>query len=294
MHKWKVDYASRGGGGQAQCRDTDCLEKINQGGVRTIEKGCMRIGRRVMLEEDRPPTMLWHHARCIFNTFLRARKSTRTIESELDIEGFEALNYEEKEILRRIIDKDENLRNVRFRSLDGGTTHTPQKRDASGVADSSGLTGAKKRRKEPEDRTLDKGDRVWTHFRCLPKEGALPPGAVGATVKSAKPELAMVRSDVEGDAVIVQFESAETEKERIELYNSKKGRRIRSWLTYPRIFEGRKQRVPMAWIAWNRKPPQMCSCTKQEWAHACDCGISCGRGAQRAIWGVGTATNFDA
>ena len=31
----------------------------------------------------------------VFNTFLRARKSTRTIESELDIEGFEALNYED-------------------------------------------------------------------------------------------------------------------------------------------------------------------------------------------------------
>ena len=39
----QVDYAARGGGGRAQCRDTDCLERHNQGGVRTIEKGRKKL-----------------------------------------------------------------------------------------------------------------------------------------------------------------------------------------------------------------------------------------------------------
>merc|ERR1719171_1376053 len=71
LHKWKVDYAARGGGGRAQCRDSDCLERHDQGGVRTIEKGCLRIGRRVLMEQDQDGNggtmhIMWHHARCIF------------------------------------------------------------------------------------------------------------------------------------------------------------------------------------------------------------------------------------
>eukprot|EP00435_Cladocopium_sp_Y103_P010132 s6430_g2.t1 len=30
LHKWVVDYASRGGGGRAMCRDKDCLERRDQ------------------------------------------------------------------------------------------------------------------------------------------------------------------------------------------------------------------------------------------------------------------------
>eukprot|EP00971_Amphidinium_carterae_P228793 4538709-Amphidinium_carterae.1 len=31
------------------CQDLQCLERIQQMGVKTIEKGCLRIGRRVLM-----------------------------------------------------------------------------------------------------------------------------------------------------------------------------------------------------------------------------------------------------
>lgn len=290
LHKWKVDYASRGGGGRAQCKDTDCLERHDQGGVRTIEKGCLRIGRRVLMEQESDGSgghvvLMWHHARCIFNTFLRARKSTRTIETEFDIDGFDALRHEDKEMLRRVIDGNDNLRNVRFRSFDDGMPKmTPEKRSADG-SDPNGP--AAKRRRGQEERTLSKDQRVWTHFKCLPRDAAVAPGAAGGSVKSAKPELAMVREEITAGSVIVQFESQEHEKERVELYNSGRGKRIRGWLRYPRLFEGKKQRVPVTWINMKRDPPKLCGCKEQVWGHSCDCGISCNKGSMIKVFGVG-------
>jgi len=294
LHKWKVDYAQRGGGGRAQCRDTDCLERLDQGGVRTIEKGCLRIGRRVLMDQDRNGgdggnvTIMWHHARCIFNTFLRARSSTRTIDDEFDIDGFDELKHEDKEVLRRIIDGNEGLRNVRFRSFgDGGAPmETPQKRTDDG-ADLGNASAAKRRK--TEELPLNKGDRIWTHFRCIPKEDAsLPPGAVSTTVKSAKPELATVFEEQTAGTIIVQFESSAHEKERVELYQSGRGKRIRGWLRYPRLFEGRKQRVPVSWVQMKRSPPILCGCKAQVWGHPCDCGISCGKGTMVKVYGVGS------
>lgn len=295
MLKWKVDYAMRGGGGRAQCRDSDCLERHDQGGVRTIEKGCLRVARRILMDkdgEDPSISLMWHHARCMFNTFLRARRSTRTIESELDIEGFDELRNEDKELLRKIIDGNDDCRNVRFRSFgDGGPMRTPEKRSAEGADLPQGYngnaTGAKRKKNE---RTLNKGDRVWTHFRCLPKGPAPgpggPPGVAGIAVKSAKPELAMVVEEATVGNAIVQFESTEHEKERLELYMGK-GKRIRGWLRYPRIFEGRKQRVPVSWIQMNRNPPALCGCKTQVWGHQCECGIACNRGSAVKVFGVG-------
>lgn len=294
LHKWKADYAARGGAGRAQCRDTDCLERHDQGGCRSIEKGCLRIGRRVLMDKDNDETggnivIMWFHARCIFNTFLRARKSTRNILSELDIEGFDQLLHEDKEMLRKIIDGNESLRNVRFRSFDGVPTITPQKRGADGGGDDplGANTGAKRKRKG-EDRTISKGDRVWTHFRCLPRDAGAVPGGAGIAVKSAKPELATIKEESTNGSVIVQFESVEHEKERIELYQSKKGKRIRGWLRYPRVFEGKLQRVPLTWMKMDRNPPPLCGCKQQQWGHECECGISCGRGYSVKVFGVGS------
>lgn len=234
---------------------------------------------------------MWYHARCIFNTFLRARKSTRTIEAEFDIEDFDQLRHEDKEILRRLIDRDENLRNVRFRSFDDGgiPTITPTKRGAGGGGSDphgTSLTGAKRRRRDgKEERVLSKGDRVWTHFRCLPREGAAP-GVVGAAVKSAKPELAMVRDDITNGHIIVQFESAEHEKERVEMYKDRRRKKIRGLLRYPRMFEGKLQRVPVTWLDMYRPPPPLCGCKQQAWGHPCECGISCGKGWMVKVFGV--------
>lgn len=299
LKKWKVDYAARGGQGRATCKDALCLERQEQGGVKTIEKGALRIGRRVLMDAENGGghvAIMWHHARCIFNTFLRARKDTRTITSEADLDGFENILPEDQEILRRLMDGSEGLKNARFRSFDGGaasSTKTPQKRDGAAAAAPGGFdpyggyqSAAKRRRQELEERELKKGDRVWAHFRCrAPDRGD---GALGAAIaiKSPKPELAMVREEVVDDMVIVQFEKAEDEKERVEKFNTPKFRRLRGWLRYPRVFEGKKQKVPLKWIDMKRAPPKLCGCVRQEWGHSCDCGISCGRGVQNKVFGV--------
>lgn len=287
LHKWKVDYAPRGGGGRAQCRDSDCLERPHQGGSRCIEKGCLRIGRRIMMDktatDDGKVSVMWYHARCMFNTFLRARKTTRTIETEFDIEGFEALLPEDQDVLRRLIDKHEaqDLKAARFRSFDGAT---PEKRSAPG--DAADGSAAKRQKKGKELREINKGDRVWTHFRCLPKASEGLPGGLPVAVKSKKPEVAIVREDTFDGSVIVQFESEEHEKERIAMYQTRRGKKISGWLRYPRIFEGKKQRVPLTWVDRRRDPPRLCSCTRQEWNHGVCTGISCGRGAFANVWGV--------
>lgn len=278
VFKWKADYATRGGGGRAQCRDLDCLERHEQGGVRTIEKGCLRIGRRVLMPashgEEPKMTFFWHHARCIFNTFLRSKKSTRLIESEDDIEDFNLISMEDQALLRRIIAGAEDLRKARF-AEGQGSFGTPAKRSLDGME----FTPAK-RRKATDPPELKIGNRIWTHCRVrapAPPGGGPPVGDVA--VKSAKPELAMIVEDPKDGRVIVQFESPETEKDRLEKYGQKKFKQIRGWLRYPRIFEGKKQRVSIDWIKSDRPPPKMCGCCKQDWGH-------CSRSSRSTVWGV--------
>mmetsp|Transcript_33571 Transcript_33571/g.105144 ORF Transcript_33571/g.105144 Transcript_33571/m.105144 type:complete len:307 (-) Transcript_33571:76-996(-) len=294
--KWKVDYATRGGGGVAMCRDLDCLDRHAQGGVRSIEKGELRIGRRVLMDKDKDSghvVLMWYHARCIFNTFLRSRKSTRVIESVEDLEGFHDIRQEDQDLLRRIIAGNEDVRAVRARTSGGRATKTPEKRPAPEGGDPDGFPSAKKFRgkKDEEKRLLKKGDRVWTYCRVRPPAAPDRPGAESVVrefaVKSPKPELGIIAEEVLDDQITVQFESAEHEQERIEKYLSsdKKLAKIRSWFMYPRVFEGKKQRLPLSWVQ-SRPPPKLCGCAKQQWAHPCEHFISCTRGRSTKVWGV--------
>lgn len=279
VRKWVVDYAPRDGAGRATCRDLDCLEKYAQGN-KLIEKGSLRIGRRVLMDkakfigegEEPQMTIFWHHARCIFNTFRRARKGTRVITSVDDLDGFDVLRLEDQNLLRRIIEGSEDHQSARF----DRNTDTPEK-----------LQGKKRKRDEAMEERLKKGSVVWTHFRTRGKDGA--EGAPVLINKSEKPELAiLVDGEVRNNKLVVQFESAAHLKERVEKYNQRRFRRIRPWLKFPRLFEGPKQLVPVDWVDWVRNPPRMCSCNRQEWGHACDCeGYTCTRGYQDGpIFGV--------
>jgi len=227
----------------------------------------------------------------IFNTFLRARKSTRIIESEFDIEGFSSLQHEDQETIRKLIAGIEKPSNARFNTGEGVPTSTPAKRANDSAPHLTMPSAEKKRKMEPNYAEVKAGQRVWTFFRCLPKDvpgaAALPPGVAGVAVKSEKPELAMIREEPTAGNIIVQFESGEHEKERIELFQSRRGKKIRGWLRFPRLFEGRKQRVPVSWLQLKRNPPALCGCKIQVWGHECPCGISCGRGRMTKVWGVG-------
>merc|ERR1719350_2667513 len=143
-------------------------------------------------------TIMWYHARCMFNTFLRSRKTTRVISSGEDLENFEKISYEDQQMIRRFIDGSEDVRQARSRTAAGAGRNaglTPEKRSAGLNLDDGG--GAAKKRKVAEVRELKKGDRVWTHCRVRP--ATAEPGAGGQglvfAVKSPKPELAIVREE---------------------------------------------------------------------------------------------------
>ncbi|CAJ1417565.1 unnamed protein product [Effrenium voratum] len=215
-----------------------------------------------------------YHAQCIFNAFRRARKNTRVIESVDDLEGFSEIEAEDQEMLRRIIAGTEDLRAAQFAGV-------PRKRGAEEP------THAAKRRKEEEDvrKQVDirKGNRVWTHCRVrVADRDGMP-----AAGKSQKRELGMIVEEETDGQLLIQFESKEHEKERLEMLQKKRYSRIRGWLRYPRLFEGTKQKVPLDWIDKTRQPPRLCGCKLQEWGHGCPCGITCSRGIRTSVWGVG-------
>lgn len=282
LHKWVVDYASRGGGGRAMCRDKDCLERRDQAGVAAIEKGVLRIGHRIRTSHDGNSDVwiLWYHARCIFNTFTRARKTTRIIQSTDDLEGFDEIRPEDKDLLRRIIAGSEDLRSAQFGT---GVSEPRNKRGAEDPA----FVAAKRRREEEKKKNqieLKKGNRCWTflHVRGVGRDGELK------KEKSPKPELGLIVAEEEDGSFKIQFESKEHETERLEMQNKKRYRKISGWLRYPRVFEGHIQKVPPAFIQKNRPPPKLCSCKLQDWGHLCECsGITCSRGTTYKIWGVG-------
>lgn len=265
------------------CRDKDCLERRDQAGVAAIEKGALRIGHRIRTshEGNTDVWILWYHARCIFNTFTRARKTTRIIQSSDDLEGFDELRPEDKELLRRIIaGSEKDLRSAQFGT---GVSEPRNKRGAEDPA----FVVAKRRREEEKKQNqieLKKGNRCWTfpYVRAVNEKGE-PKREI-----SKKPELGMIVSEEENGYFRIQFESQEHETERLEMLNKKRYRKISGWLRYPRVFEGQIQKVEPTRIQKNRPPPKLCSCKLQDWGHLCECsGITCSRGSTSKIWGVG-------
>lgn len=259
--KWKIDYA---GGHQAQCRDLQCLFRVDNGGSRVIKKGELRIGRRILMENgfgssgDPHMMMQWYHARCIFHQFLRARKTTRIIESEADMEGFQNIELEDQGLVTRMINGSEDVR----KAAQNQSSNTPEK-----VAKEPGERGRPGGRKRAfHDVEIEVGQRVWAHYRSGTER-----------VKSKKPELAAIRSEemrIDG-TILIQFESNNTKKTREELYNNPRRKRMRGWNRYARTFDGPKQWISRDWVEWNKPVPRLCGCNKQVPDHDCACGMTC-------------------
>lgn len=75
-----------------------------------IEKGALRIAKLVSnpFSEDAGDMKQWFHPACIFETFVRARATTKKIEDPDDVEGFSDLQQEDKDTILKLI-KGENL-----------------------------------------------------------------------------------------------------------------------------------------------------------------------------------------
>lgn len=85
-----VEYAKRGTAGCKKCKDK-------------IMKGIVRIGKIVPnpFSESAGEMKEWYHAKCIFEKLERARATTKKIEDITDLEGWEELQDEDKELINK-------------------------------------------------------------------------------------------------------------------------------------------------------------------------------------------------
>ncbi|XP_062341301.1 DNA ligase 3 [Osmerus eperlanus] len=85
-----VEYAKRGTAGCKKCKDK-------------IAKGFVRIGKIVPnpFSESAGEMKEWYHMKCIFEKLERARATTKKIEDITDLEGWEELQDEDKELINK-------------------------------------------------------------------------------------------------------------------------------------------------------------------------------------------------
>uniref|UniRef100_A0A8B9HXE3 DNA ligase n=1 Tax=Astyanax mexicanus TaxID=7994 RepID=A0A8B9HXE3_ASTMX len=85
-----VEYAKRGTAGCKKCKDK-------------IMKGLVRIGKIVPnpFSESAGEMKEWYHVKCIFEKLERARATTKKIEDITDLEGWEELQDEDKELINK-------------------------------------------------------------------------------------------------------------------------------------------------------------------------------------------------
>lgn len=85
-----VEYAKRGTAGCKKCKDK-------------IAKGIVRIGKVVPnpFSESAGEMKEWYHVKCIFEKLERARATTKKIEDITELEGWEELQDEDKELINK-------------------------------------------------------------------------------------------------------------------------------------------------------------------------------------------------
>lgn len=111
--KFIVDYSKRA----SKCKK--CKKEI--------EKGLIRLGKLVPNAFGDSDTEMkqYYHIDCLFDSFKRARSTTKIIESADDIQGFDKINQKDKEIIIDKIDsvgngkKTINVKNKAKTSLNG-------------------------------------------------------------------------------------------------------------------------------------------------------------------------------
>lgn len=88
--RFLVEYAKRGTAGCKKCKDK-------------IAKGIVRVGKIVPnpFSESAGEMKEWYHVKCIFEKLERARATTKKIEDITDLEGWEELQDEDKELINK-------------------------------------------------------------------------------------------------------------------------------------------------------------------------------------------------
>ncbi|KAI8516930.1 DNA ligase 3 [Branchiostoma belcheri] len=167
-----VEYAKQGRAGCKKCKQK-------------IEKGLPRIGKIVpnFFHEGDGEMKQWYHVACIFETFQRARATTKKIEDASDLEGWEDMEDQEKQtILKLIKDLESKTKSPKKKVVQAtlsttGKLQSPTKKPAS----SSTASDASNNNSEPalttkngtqvietpQNSRTDSTDNAFREFRRL-------------------------------------------------------------------------------------------------------------------------------
>lgn len=91
-NRFMIGYAKMGTSGCKKCKTK-------------IEKGALRIAKVVAnpFTSEGGDMKQWHHPACLFDTFKRARATTKKVEEPDDLEGFGELKQEDKDEINKLI-----------------------------------------------------------------------------------------------------------------------------------------------------------------------------------------------
>jgi DNA ligase-3 len=91
-NRFACDYAKRNTSSCKKCK-------------KKLEKGELRLAKVVanFFHDGEGEMKQYHHPACLFETFVRARSTTKIIESPDDIEGFGDLEQPEKDLINQLI-----------------------------------------------------------------------------------------------------------------------------------------------------------------------------------------------
>ena len=92
-NKFMCDYAKRATSGCKKCK-------------KKLEKGELRLAKVVpnFFHEGDGEMKQYHHAECLFETFVKARATTKIIEELDDLQGFGDLEQVDKDRIKRLLD----------------------------------------------------------------------------------------------------------------------------------------------------------------------------------------------
>ncbi|XP_040563557.1 DNA ligase 3 isoform X1 [Lepeophtheirus salmonis] len=136
-NKYSIDYAKRPAG----CKK--CKEKML--------KGALRIAKITASPfSDDGEMKLFHHPACIFQTFQRVRPNTKIIEEPGDLEGWESVTAEDKEMVLTLI--REAAKNSSDNKASKKKAPTPKKKTPSKEKSPSLLEGSPSPMKEDNER----------------------------------------------------------------------------------------------------------------------------------------------
>eukprot|EP00118_Oscarella_pearsei_P009398 m.54148 g.54148 ORF g.54148 m.54148 type:complete len:145 (+) comp34313_c0_seq15:36-470(+) len=90
-NEYVVEYAKTGRSGCKKCK-----EKIGKGAARIGKETSSPFG-------DDGKMTVWYHVECMFDALKRARATTKKIETTHDLKGFDLLDRDEQDDVKRLI-----------------------------------------------------------------------------------------------------------------------------------------------------------------------------------------------